>query len=665
MWGLAPISACLGIILSVFIYRHFKQDADEFILKGISQLVRSQNKIVYPTLITSSFLLALLSYKHILPWMSLYSFVLGFIVFLPLQLFIISVGRSSTKKIVDNTDANLSRMFIGTFRNSAAINIMSLSLATMGISVCFVANQVLKYEHSVLTVSIISFCLGLFIPVFMSSSMGGIFSKSIDSASDNIAENEEGISSNKITNPAVLASKASNLVYSLVTSSSDSLETWLISILTAMVISVNISSDHLAVVLMLSGLGLLCMMLFAMIPFARIHWALKKIWIYLRVSYFLFIAISVPASYYLISGILKDGGSSIFVSLVLGVLLALVTGEVSYYYMSRDHTPLQKNILTTKLGAPFIISSGFATAMVSSWIPIISLLIAAVVSYIKGGLFSLSITALGMAMTIGITAILRTYSALSNHLAQTGEMISLENHKIEQLANLQKIGDKASSLIRNNDIINLMIVSVPLLSSIQETEPYIQTARVFIMLLAGAVSVFILSGFVLKSVSSTSQKLAKELRKQFAEISGIRTGNTKPIYKVCINIANKGAMVPAILTLIFAVSAPILFGLGAGKGANLAFMIGVCSTGFAFYMIFYGSGQIWSNIKEFIEQDKMGGPGSSIHNTAVIADTVGDPLKGAVSVSIKSYIKLAMILSILFSGVFTKYSGYIAGLLGL
>jgi K(+)-stimulated pyrophosphate-energized sodium pump len=665
IWGLAPISSGLGIILSIFIYRHFKENADEFTLKGITQLIRSQNKAVYPTLLIGSVLLALISYKKILPWMSLYSFILGFMIFVPLQFFIISVGSTSTTKIIDGMDGKLSRIFIGTFRNSSAINIMSLSLATMGISICFASNQLLKYDNSTLMASIISFCLGLFIPIFMSSSIGGIFSKSIDSASDNIAENEEGISSNSISNPAVLASKASNIVYSLVTSSTDALETWLISIVTAILISINISTDHLAVVLMLSGLGLLCMMLFAMISFARTYWVLKKIWIYLRASYFFFIALSVPVSYYLINGMLKEGGTSIFISLVLGILLALVSGEVSYYYMSGTHTPLQKNILSTKLGAPFIISSGFATAMVSSWIPIIFLLIAAVVSYVRGGLFALSITALGMALTIGISSILRTYSVLSNHLSQTGEMLSLENHKREQLANLQKIGDRSSSLIRNNDIINLMIVSVPLLSSIQEGDSYIQTAKVFLMLLAGAVSVFILSGFVLKSVSKTSQKLAKELRKQFSEISGIKTGNTKPIYNVCIKIANKGAMLPSILALIFAVSAPILFGLGAGKGANMAFMIGVCSTGFAFYMIFYGSGQIWSNIKEFIEQDKMGGPGSSIHSTAVIADTVGDPLKGAVSVSIKSYIKLAMILSLLFSGVFTKYSEYVAGLLGL
>ncbi len=559
---------------------------------------------------------------------------------------------------------NLSKIFINTFRNSGSINIMSLSLATLGISICFAANLLLKYDGPVLTASMISFCLGLFIPIFMSSVIGGIFTKSIDSASDNIAENEQGISSHSIYIPAVLAGKASTLVYSLLATSSDALETWLITIITALLISLKMSTDHSAIILTLAGLGLLLMMLFATLSFARTYWKVKRIWIYLRASYFIFITLSIPVSYYLISGILKDS-HAIFTSLLLGVAVALVTGEISYYYMSRNHTPLQKNILTTKLGAPFIISSGFATAMVSSWIPIISLLIAAFISYVTAGIFGLSITALGMALTIGITSILHTYSVLSAHISQMGEMTELENRKKDQLANLQKIGDTSSSLVRNNDIINLIIVSVPLLSSMQEGETYLHTAKIFLMLLAGAASVFILSGFVLKSVSLTSQKLAKELRKQFVEIPGIKTGNTKPVYNSCINIANKGSMTPAVLAFIFAAIAPILFGSVAGKVANISFMIGVCATGFAFYMIFYGSGQIWSSIKEFIEQDKMGGPGSTIHNAAVIADTVGAPLKGAVCTTIKSYIKMAMILSLLFSGIFAKYSEYIGGLLGL
>jgi K(+)-stimulated pyrophosphate-energized sodium pump len=660
MWSLAPISSGLGIIISLILYKQFKKEANEFISEGVREVKKSQNRTIYPFLILVALVLSFISYKQILPWMSLYSFIFGSFIFIPLQIFTVSTGSSGTKELTDQTDSKLSKMFINVFRTSGAINIMSLSLATMGLSICFATNLVLKTPTSTLTVSIISFCLGLFIPIFMNSVIGSVFTKSIDSASDNVAENEEGLSSNSMKNPAVLAQKSSRLVFSLINSSSNALETWLLAILTVFLISANISVDHLALVFTLVGLSLLLLIFFSLISFARAYWKFKKIWIYLRASYFTFIGLFIPTSYYLINSMLENS-FGIFISLTIGVLLALISAEVSYYYMSRDHTPLQKNILTTKLGAPFIISSAFATAMISSWIPVILLLLAALVSYINFGLFGLAITALGMALMIGITSVLRTYSVLSKHLVKEGEMIELESHKKDQLANLQKIGDRSSSLIRNNDIMTLMIISIPLLSSIQEAETQIQTVKLFLILLTGAISVFILSGFVLKRFSLISQRLAEELKRQFSEI--IKKGNSKPFYNEFIKIANKGAMLTGIISIIFAISAPILFGLVAGKTGNLTFMIGLCATGFSFYMIFYGSGQIWTSIKEFIEQDKMGGPGSVIHNTAVIADTVGAPLKSAVANSIKSYIKLAMILSLLFSEIFAKYSVYISSIL--
>ena len=55
-------------------------------------------------------------------------------------------------------------------------------------------------------------------------------------------------------------------------------------------------------------------------------------------------------------------------------------------------------------------------------------------------------------------------------------------------------------------------------------------------------------------------------------------------------------------------------------------VIGITASGIVLAITIMWGGVAWDNAKKYIETDHLSGKGSPTHATAVIGDTVGDPL---------------------------------------
>lgn len=106
---------------------------------------------------------------------------------------------------------------------------------------------------------------------------------------------------------------------------------------------------------------------------------------------------------------------------------------------------------------------------------------------------------------------------------------------------------------------------------------------------------------------------------------------------------------------------PIVVGFLFGERGVSGLLAGAITSGTQMAVSMSNTGGAWDNAKKYIEAGKLTykgkqmKKGSEPHHAAVIADTVGDPLKDTSGPSINILIKLMAITSLVFANAFANY----------
>jgi K(+)-stimulated pyrophosphate-energized sodium pump len=164
---------------------------------------------------------------------------------------------------------------------------------------------------------------------------------------------------------------------------------------------------------------------------------------------------------------------------------------------------------------------------------------------------------------------------------------------------------------------------------------------------------FIFAALTMASVGRAAQQMIVEVRRQFAEIPGLREGvvGVKPDSRRCIDISTQAALKEMVLPGALAVVLPLVIGF-VDVSALGGFLAGAVVTGFLLAIYMANSGGAWDNAKKYIESGAHGGKGSEAHRAAVVGDTIGDPFKDTSGPAMNILIKVMTIVSLVFVPAF-------------
>ncbi len=123
----------------------------------------------------------------------------------------------------------------------------------------------------------------------------------------------------------------------------------------------------------------------------------------------------------------------------------------------------------------------------------------------------------------------------------------------------------------------------------------------------------------------------------------------------CISITAHGGVRKMFLPAMIAVITPLAFGLIFGRYALGGFLIGGLLSAIQLAIFCGNSGGAMDNAKKYIEEGHYGGKGSEAHDSSVVGDTVGDPLKDTVGPSLDILIKLMSVVALVFASLFPIY----------
>lgn len=502
-------------------------------------------------------------------------------------------------------------------------------------------------DHPDFVMLLTSFGLGASLVAFFARIGGGIYTKSADVGADLVGKVEAGIPEDDPRNPAVIADNVGDCVGDTAGMGADIYESYIGALISSIILGLSAYGANLAYVtlpLMLavfglggSLIGLLSSLVFKAEPAAMLR----------NATWFAIAFLLVDAYYYLRY---MDMNQTLYVSIFLGCVAGIVIGLITEHYTGGK--PIEGVAKSSESGAATNLIEGLALGMESTVAPIIILSGIVLIAHIYGGgLFGISLAAVSMLATVGITMTVDAYGPIADNAGGIAEMSGFDPKVRKITDKLDALGNTTAAMGKGFAIGSALLTALALFSAYAQ-EAGIATLNlldpwVLIGMFIGATIPFLISAITMRAVGQAALQMVLEVRRQFKEIKGLMAGKAEPDYKRCVMISTKASLRQMILPGIITVAVPISVHYLLGVMALGGVLVGATLVGVLLALMMANSGGAWDNAKKYIEAGHLGGKGSDAHKAAVIGDTVGDPFKDTSGPALNILIKLMSIVSLL------------------
>ena len=570
----------------------------------------------------------------------------------------ISVATLANTRSASAARQGLAPAYMAGFRGGAVMGMAVVASSLLGAAVLYLATG---DSEAVMAFSFGASSLALF-----AKAGGGIFTKTADIAADLTGKVELGIPEDDPRNPAVIADNVGDNVGDVAGMGADLFDSNVASTAAALVVAVALGLVEM--IFCFGALGLLASIVGVLV--ARVGEkgdpgrALNS-GTYLTCA--LFAALTLAAS-------LACGYSlRIWGAAVLGMAAGVVIGITSDFFVGDDKKPVKRVAEACQNGPAFTILSGFSYGLLSCLPSMAGIGVAALGAYKLceplGGnypMFGIGMAAVGMLSVVGMIISNDAYGPIVDNARGVAEMCGLGDDVLEITDKLDAAGNTSKAITKGFAIGAAGLTVIALLGAFRETVIQaggtvsfnLMDPLVFFGALIGAAIPAVFSAMLILGVDKNSQRMVKEIHRQFDTIPGLREGRegVTPQYDKCIDIATVGAIRQLIPAGLMAILVTLAVGFIGGVEAVGGYLMGNIVTGLLLAMLMSNAGGLWVNAKTFIERGHFGGKGSPAHKAAVIGDTVGDPFKDTAGPSINTQITVVSLVSSLSAALFVASS---------
>jgi len=723
VFWLVPVASIVALCVAYYFFsKMMKADEGtprmreiaEYVRKGAMAYLKQQYRVVLIVFIVLALIFAFMAYvlKVQNPWVPFAFLTGGFFSGLA-GFFGMKTATYASGRTANAARESLDKSLTIAFRSGAVMGLVVVGLGLLDIAGWFIAlNLVYHGENAALitiTTTMLTFGMGASTQALFARVGGGIYTKAADVGADLVGKIEANIPEDDPRNPATIADNVGDNVGDVAGMGADLYESYCGSILStaalgATAFTLNSDMQLRAVIapMIIAAVGIFLSLIGIFLVRTKEGATMKELLHSLGVGTNIsacFIAIATFIILYLLD---IENWLGVSFSVISGLIAGVIIGQATEYYTSQSYKPTQKIAEASQTGSATVIIKGIGTSMISTCVPVLTISVAIMLSYlcanrfdlsmsahsISMGLYGIGIAAVGMLSTLGITLATDAYGpiadnaggnaemselgedvrkrtdaldALGNTTAATGKGFAIGSAALTALALLASYVEEIKiAMIRatasGHQFVNAMgQIFQPETASMPEFMEFFQVnlinPKVLIGVFIGAMAAFLFCGLTMGAVGRAAGAMVEEVRCQFREITGILERKATPDYSRCVEISTRSAQREMIFPSFLAILIPIVIGIVLGVAGVLGLLVGGLAAGFTLAIFMANAGGAWDNAKKMVEEGNFGGKGSECHKATIVGDTVGDPFKDTSGPSLNILIKLMSMVSIVMAGL--------------
>ena len=431
---------------------------------------------------------------------------------------------------------------------------------------------------------------------------GGIYTKAADVGADLVGKVEEGLPEDDPRNPATIADNVGDNVGDVAGMGADLFESYVGAIISAITLGAVAypGGEGIMFVFELAFAGIIASLIGVF--YAR---SSKSTNPQAALNHGTYVGgvIVIVAAYYLSTSIF--GNTAAFVAIASGLVVGLLIGKITEIYTSADYASVKKIAEQSETGPATTIISGLAVGMYSTFLPMIFICVGVILAFFTMGgakdagmgLFGISLAAVGMLSTTGLTVAVDAYGPIADNAGGIAEMSELPPEVREITDTLDSVGNTTAAIGKGFAIGSAALTALALFSAYAHTVGLkaidLLNPVTLIGLFIGATLPFVFGAMTMESVGKAAYQMIEEVRRQFHEIPGLLEGKAKADYQKCVDISTAAALHEMIMPGVIAIVAPLLVGFLFGTEALGGLIGGSLASGVLVAILMANAGGAW------------------------------------------------------------------------
>ena len=601
VFWIVPIASVCALGMAWFFFTQMMKESEgtprmieiaEYVRKGAMAYLKQQYKVVLIVFIVLAIIFAFMAYVlHAQNEWVPFAFLTGGFFSGLAGFFGMKTATYASARTANAARDSLDKGLKVAFRSGAVMGLVVVGLGLLDIAIWFLILNHFYHGDSMalitITTTMLTFGMGASTQALFARVGGGIYTKAADVGADIVGKVEADIPEDDPRNPATIADNVGDNVGDVAGMGADLYESYCGSILStaalgATAFAMNGDMQLRAVIapMIIAAVGVFLSLFGIFLVRTKEGATMKDLLHSLGLGTNVSAILIAIASFIILYLLGIENWLGLSFSVITGLAAGVIIGQATEYYTSHSYKPTKEISKAGLTGSATVIIKGIGTGMISTCIPVLTISVAIMLSYLcangfdlsmtsdslSHGLYGIGIAAVGMLSTLGITLATDAYGPIADNAGGNAGMSELGEEIRHRTDALDALGNTTAATGKGFAIGSAALTALALLASYieeikiamtragetltnlagetidasQATIPdfmnffqvNLMNPKVLVGAFIGAMAAFLFSGITMGAVGRAAGDMVEEVRRQFREIKGILEGKATPDYGV-------------------------------------------------------------------------------------------------------------------------------------